>query len=384
MKIKLIYAIIYVNSLITKMFKKIIIFFFLLLNFQYTAFAQLSLKAEENKFFTLKPGEKLETYITLRNSYNKKTSVNIYTADGGKTTSGTFSAKLLDREQLFFGKWASFEQNFVELEPHATNRYKLTIDIPPTATPGDYSGGVAASRIIVDENADSSGLDNRNVGASIGFTTRIIIPIYFSVEGARKAELNIGQLEARKHLNSTEYTAYLNLVNNGNTAIRTEILPEMNSLFGETKKTFAKQELLLMPQENVDLPIPLGVLDYFNKYNLNVSIDYFEVNLLNNTESLSETVSRSIEFWLIPWQQIILITIVVLAVIIFFIYQKTHISHIIKKSSKYKVKSGDTINNLAIKQNINWKTIVKINKLKAPYELTAGQDILLPQKKNQQ
>jgi LysM repeat protein len=52
-----------------------------------------------------------------------------------------------------------------------------------------------------------------------------------------------------------------------------------------------------------------------------------------------------------------------------------------KNSDSYTVKTGDTIINIAKAKNISWKTLAKVNKLKAPYEVTPDQKILIPKSK---
>ena len=46
----------------------------------------------------------------------------------------------------------------------------------------------------------------------------------------------------------------------------------------------------------------------------------------------------------------------------------------------FKVEEGDTLVGLARSRRTNWKTIAKVNKLRAPYELKTGTKIKLPAK----
>jgi len=47
-------------------------------------------------------------------------------------------------------------------------------------------------------------------------------------------------------------------------------------------------------------------------------------------------------------------------------------------SQIYKVESGDTLYSIGLKFNIDWHKIASVNKLKEPYNLTVGQELIIP------
>ena len=84
--------------------------------------------------------------------------------------------------------------------------------------------------------------------------------------------------------------------------------------------------------------------------------------------------------WIIPWKEVAVAGAVLLLIFagIFSwkLYRKKKYGGV--GWVEYAVQEGDDINKLAGKFNIDWKVLVKTNKLKAPYLLEAGKTILAP------
>ncbi|MBU0545633.1 LysM peptidoglycan-binding domain-containing protein [Patescibacteria group bacterium] len=361
------------------MFKKLIILCSLFLSFGYTTNAQLSLKyTDKLEPLLLKPGDTSEIYIELMESYGKSTKVNIYTTDGTTTSTGSFAAKLPDRKQYFFGVWAKFDENIIEMEAGEKKKLKLTIHIPETATPGDYSGGIAASRIF--EEKTNVEKYNKNISASMSATARIAMPLYFTIEGQRINKLEIGNL-FYKEISGGNYTLYLPFQNNGNTTIKITVDPSMKSVFGKNNKILDQKEILLFPREKAKIEIPLGVLPIFGVYDLNTDITYSEHSLLTQKDTLLEKTTKNIRLIIIPWLQIIIFLVLVVIIVTSILHKKAHLAGLIKSSSKYSVQQNDTIAQLAKSNDVDWKTIIKINNIKPPYDIYPRQEILIPKKK---
>lgn len=53
-------------------------------------------------------------------------------------------------------------------------------------------------------------------------------------------------------------------------------------------------------------------------------------------------------------------------------------SFTLKSTNTYTVKTGDTLYTIADSLNLEWKDLAELNSLKAPYELSVGQELKLP------
>lgn len=53
-------------------------------------------------------------------------------------------------------------------------------------------------------------------------------------------------------------------------------------------------------------------------------------------------------------------------------------SFILQSNQKYTVKEGDTLYSIANSLDLEWKDLAELNDLKAPYDLTVGQELKLP------
>ena len=125
-------------------------------------------------------------------------------------------------------------------------------------------------------------------------------------------------------------------------------------------------------------PLELGDLGLLNIYNFKTDIAYATRDVVTQAETPLGTASREGKLYIIPWLYIIIALIAILLIITFLVGKKIHYKNIIKKSSSYTAKQGDTLTGIANKQGVSWKLLAKINNLKEPYEVSTGQKIIVP------
>jgi hypothetical protein len=108
------------------------------------------------------------------------------------------------------------------------------------------------------------------------------------------------------------------------------------------------------------------------------AVVFSEYDIMNNEKINPETQARNIFINLTPWYLIVIIILVLLAVVAFFVARYIGYKRLMAGCREYKVVEGDTIISVAQGRGIPWKVIVKINRLKAPYALRAGQKLMMP------
>lgn len=96
--------------------------------------------------FEIKPGEKNEDYVDLKNGSDVPLKFSLYGADGTTTAQGSFGLKTKGQDMADVGKWISFDEKEFVLQPKETKRVKFSVDVPPGTAEGTYSGGVAAEK----------------------------------------------------------------------------------------------------------------------------------------------------------------------------------------------------------------------------------------------
>ena len=102
--------------------------------------------------FELKPGDKTSDYVYIKNNASIPLHFNLYGVDGTKTTQGSFALKTKNETQTNLGKWITFDNAEVDVQPGETKKEKFTVNIPPETPQETYSGGVAAEKVKADNN----------------------------------------------------------------------------------------------------------------------------------------------------------------------------------------------------------------------------------------
>lgn len=357
------------------MFRKIATILLLTLSFHSVAHAGLSIQsADENYNFSLFPGETLEADINIVNLYSEKLSFEIYTVDGTKSRTGQFAARLRNEEQTTFGKWGTLEESEITMDPRENKTVKLIIDVPKTATPGDYSGAIVASRA---KSPNGETADEPGVGLT--FQTRLAVPFFLTIPGERVSKVDVGEVYYKKYSGNT-YKLHLDLENKGNTSVKFILNTTINAAFGENKE-INPVEIQLFPKEKVTAEVALGSLGPLNSYDITTNISYRDINIITGEEDPIQSFSKSLNILIIPWLEIGLALALIVIIISLFVHSKHKLRRTIKSSEKYQAKQGDSITEIAKANNVDWKLLAKINKLKPPYEIKPGQEILIPKEK---
>lgn len=363
------------------MFKRIITSLIFFTIFQQTAFAQIVLNSElSHKSFETAPGQKIESSLEIRNAFPFEQYVELAVVDGSKTQTGSFSAKLANDKQNFIGAWSSLEQKLIKLQPNQAASIPLTIEIPTNATPGDYSGGITATKISEEEAEFRIGnLNASQAGAGVKSRARIATPFYISIPGERIKNIEIGEALVTK-VPGQDHQLKISIKNTGNTTVKLYLNTTLQPFFGETIQ-IKEKEIVLLGKEETNFQMGLGELPILGFYTVNLDINYTVLDLLNNTEEPFGQVTKTAQIIIIPWNYVIATLIVLLAIISFFVIKKHNLKSLIKRSSQYTVKESDSLADLAQNAGIKWKQLAKINNIKPPYEIKPGQKILLPKKK---
>ena len=130
--------------------------------------ASNSLGADRTNFsYALNPGAHLDDGIVVANRGTEAVELDVYAADGYKTSTGALDLRLAAEAPVGVGKWIVVPEHHVSVPAGQTVEVPFTVDIPADATPGDYAGGVVTSLTVADQSA------NVNVDRRLGIRTGI-------------------------------------------------------------------------------------------------------------------------------------------------------------------------------------------------------------------
>jgi hypothetical protein len=120
--------------------------------------------------FELKPGEKAEDYALVKNASDIPLKFSLYGADGTKTAQVSFALKTKAQEGSEVGKWITFDQQEMVLQPGEGQRIKFSVEIPSGTAYGTYSGGVAAEKTRPD-------IQNTNIIIAVRIGLRVDVKV---------------------------------------------------------------------------------------------------------------------------------------------------------------------------------------------------------------
>ena len=385
--------------------------------------------------YDLKAGESKQDAITVMNLFDSPLDVVVYPADSTNSSNGGFALKQMTESKDEVGSWVKFyttnppdafaglfqqhNENIVEFcalsqadlqqeygksiitsdqfselgqwcqgtnlverqfKPKENINIPFVISIPQSADAGEHTGGILIQKKLTDDQAGP------NAGSTVKLTTRVGVRIYETVPGDIIKKLSLDDFKVLKNFSEfsfsdwfgekkpREYLVQSNVSNSGNVSVEHENnVIITNLLFGKDPQVIDRKFQVLKKDKfisNMSWQKPL-----FGYYSFQAQIKY---QGSNGEETL---LSAPVKIWIMPWRELTLG--LVLIGVLMGIYAGW--KHYYKKKyggigwTTYKVKKTDTIAKIAEKYTVDWKVLVKTNKLKPPYMLEAGMSILVPQ-----
>ncbi len=325
--------------------------------------------------FEYQEGKVLSDQITVTNLDKvEESTYQVYGVDGITNSLGQSVFKSLTDKQTNLGSWIEFEEPTFTLKPEESKTVTFKINIPENVIPGYYTGGISVQEIN-NQEVKSKEEKKQSFGAKV--STRIIHRVYVNIPGEITINGDINSFKFQSVNKSNFFT--FNAENTGNTILKAE--GKITITGGITQKEAFEIPVniaYLNVGEKIENKISIPKeFNYYGNFQANLDLKMYSFDPFNNITTDFKEVHLSTTFKLIPWDQIFLaLKILALLIILITAYITNKILYL-KKCEPYTVQEGDTVNSLAKKHNMSWRKLAKINKLKAPYELTPGQSILV-------
>jgi hypothetical protein len=319
--------------------------------------------------YTLAPGNTSAGSITIINVGDNDSEVELYATDGTITSTGGYTVLDRSHKQVNIGQWIAFDAEPVLVKAKEKKEVNFTINIPADATPGTYMGGISVTPHLKNQpKLNATGVIT---------TTRVVFPMYIKISGEKVTKFDWTDFT---HNYDARHIFTFTLSNKGNTHLKTSGEITITNITGE-KYTLPLPSMTLMQKKDEIISIPWEEKPLFGFFTATANIKFLELDLQTNTFTEVGNISKTINFTVIPWTHIIVVLVLITLLIAAIIITKIYSARYLKRCVAYKVAPGDTLTGIAKKNNVNWQKLAKINKLKAPYDLSPGQQILLPPKK---
>ncbi len=327
---------------------------------------------DRNQFlYELEPGDEIQDAITIVNSSDTQKTILIYPADGMSNNDGSFALKQKAETMTEVGSWIILEKTEITLPAKEKETIPFLVKVPEEGVDvGEHAGGILIQ-------AKEEGKENQG---GVTLSMRVGIRMYIKIPGEiikkikyesfsgkpikfREYFLGGKNLYFVKIPTSYEFMAKYKNEGNTSTSVRTVLI--IKNILNSKEERVDKSKKIARDasgHSNFEWKNPR-----FGKFELKAEI-YLEDDLIATSNNLSVLI--------IPWDIVAGIILLIMSLVLILISRK--ISRSSKGWKEYKVKKGETIAEIAIKNSVSWEKLAKVNKLKAPYYLAPRTIILLP------
>lgn len=323
---------------------------------------------------TIEPGQLQEEGVVVMNNTAEAKTLMVYAADSTPSTGGAFACKQFVEPKTDVGAWISLEKQEVFLESRANEVVGFTIAVPEDASIGEHNGC-----ILIQEKKEKV---EEQAGVSLSVRTGLRVAVTIPGEIKRKLEI-VGFVVTQREDGSVVLQPQIK--NEGNVSIDADVSTTTRYFFGTTYSIQGGQFPILRG-ETSDLNFELPKLFWGGWYDARLVVEYDEnpdagVGVKSGM-AMTRIESPTVRFFSFPTAAGLAIEVSVLLLLValvlipaFFLKRKRWIKD---KWKEYQVQSEEDITMLAKRFNVSWKLLAKVNKLKAPYTLQAGKEILVP------
>lgn len=331
-------------------------------------------------------GQTIEDVATLKNFSDKPATVNLYAVDATSSETGSFILKFREEEQKGIGYWSDVETKSITIEPQQTIDIPFTIVLPEGIPPGQYLGGLIAetgSPHEVDMEAHEDCVEQQLCGTSVSVRTRIGTRIYLTIPGKTYEDYELTDFSAIKSITGTTKFQF-RIENNGNVAYEPLALINVYDGMGNVYETIEKKLGTSSPGTVIHPVVKMKNRPLIGNFSAKATVTFERKFGSSEFHSASPTETLELQFWVMPWEIIFIVILILIAISGIMIQRKRIWKKYMANAEAYVVQEGEDIGDIAKNHHINWKRLAKFNKLKAPYLVDKGQTLMVPKQKNEQ
>lgn len=330
-------------------------------------------------------GEVIEDVATLKNFSNEPATVNLYAVDATSSETGSFILKFREEEQKGIGYWSDVQVKSAIIQPNETIDVPFKIVLPENITPGQYLGGLiveTGTPAELDEEQHEECVENNLCGTNISVRTRIGTRIYLTVPGKTYEDFALTDFTASKSITGTT-KFHFRIENNGNVAYEPiatiNVYDSMGNLYERIEKNLGTSS----PGTVISPIVKMKNRPLIGNFSAKASVTFERKFGTSEFHSASPSEEREVQFWVMPWEILFVILLLILAGFGIMVQQKRAWKKYMSNAEEYFVQEGEDIGDIAKKHHINWKRLARFNKLKAPYLVNKGKKLMVPKQKHE-
>lgn len=328
-------------------------------------------------------GETIEDVATLKNFSDEPAQVNIYAVDATSSKGGSFILKFREEEQKGIGYWTDVKTKSITINPDEVIDIPFEIVLPEGIAPGQYLGGlIVESGETADLNGDLQEYCEANdlCGTSVAVKTRIGSRIYLTVPGKTYEDYALTDFTASKSITGTTKFQF-RIENNGNVAYEPHAVIDVYDGMGNLYEHIEKPLGTSSPGTVIHPVVKMKKRPIIGTFNAEANVTFARKFGDSEFHAAAPSESLSATFWVMPWEIIFILLLLIVAVSGIIIQRKAAWKKYIDAAEEYTVQAGEDIESIAKKRHIDWRKLAKFNKLKPPFTVKTGDKLMVPQQK---
>lgn len=339
-------------------------------------FARAGVSSTETYMVSGDPGEEIELKYSFVNLDDEPSLIKLRVVDAKDGAHGAFILLTSDDyEQTQIGLWGEIDgapENGT-LEQTAGAKEKITgtfrIKILENATPGVYAGAIVATQYPL----------TTEEGMSV-ITGAVGSRIYLQVNGEQVVDFSWDSFSFNNDLEGPMFVLSLN--NKGNVMLEPKVVLDLSNFFGIFKSEVSNNLGLLTPGNGGDFKIKWEKAPLLAFGSAKATVTYSQKSIMSGDSdgAVSDALEKTTGFMIIPVKELIASLVVFVITFALFYRRYRKYSKAINSYVSYNSKKDEPLAILAAHYGVDWKFLAKINKIKAPYIVFKGQQILVPPK----
>jgi LysM repeat protein len=327
--------------------------------------------------YTLSPNQIAEDELLVINNTAETKTLMIYATDSQRGSDGSFACEQYLDPKDNVGTWVKMSQEEVTLKSQTNIKIPFKVTAPENIDVGESNGCIMIQEKKAAPSADASGV-------SLSFRTGIRLVV--TAPGEQVREVDIEEFTA--HQEGSIIKAKIDIKNSGNVSIDTLVKIKTTFVLGTEYYTVENEYPILRAETatyNFEIPSPM----FGGPYTISAELEYDKSSEASvgvpSGDPATTVKGETISIFITPTATGLIVEIIVLLILIALVYvlfKKYRLKRQIRNTwISYRPASGETINSIARKFNVDWNILAKANKLKPPYEIHEGTTIKVPSSK---
>lgn len=244
--------------------------------------------------YEIPPGHQVTDAIVVTNLSTIELTLQVYTADGYTTPSGSLDLLTADEPSVALGSWVSVETRDLTLAPGERAEVPFTITVPTDAAVGDHPGGIVAAHSATSEHG------------SVRQDSRLGSRIHVRVPGEYQVSLEVSEVALTYDAGWNPFASAgmhltYRITNTGNVRTFAHESVDLAGPAGLGASNLRSTTPEVLPGDSIERSIDLGRTGPLVRLSADVALTPEAVGGLPG-----EQVNASTAVWSIPWGALVL------------------------------------------------------------------------------